>query len=76
MKNFILLFSLLLLMNNIYAQQSFNASGNNSLMVQVKNNTLSVSQWKSQKISVDIEIHVNYPKEVVNQLVAAKKIKV
>jgi hypothetical protein len=73
MKIFILLFSLLLLMNNIYAQQSFNASGNNSLAVQVKNNTLSVNQWKSQKISVDIEIKVNYPKEVVDRLVAAKR---
>ncbi len=73
MKNFILLFSLLFIYNNINAQQSFNASGNNSLSVQVKNNTLSVSQWRTQKISVDIEIQVNYPKEVVDQLVAAKR---
>lgn len=68
MKHLLLLFSICFLTHSSFAQQSFNAKGNNALKMDLPNSKVSVQQTKANSITVDLEISVNYPKTVIEQL--------
>lgn len=68
MKHLLLFLTLLFLTHGSFAQQTFSAKGNNALKINLPSNNLSVQQTKAQAIVVDVEISVNYPKAVIEQL--------
>ena len=80
MKQLILLLTFSFLVNTTFAQQqltqNFSAKGNTGINVGIKNNKFSVEQWKQEKFSIVIEIKVNYPKTVIDQLVKVERYKV
>lgn len=76
MKHLLLFLTLFLFTQHSFAQQSFNAKGNNALKVDLPNNNFSVQQTRTSSISVDLEIAVNYPKAVVEQLQKVNRYKI
>lgn len=68
MKQLLLLLTLCLLTHSSFAQQSFNAKGNNALKIDIPNSNFSVQQTKTQSIAIEVEVSVNYPKAVIEQL--------
>lgn len=68
MKHLLLFLTLLFLTHGSFAQQTFSAKGNNALKINLPSSNLSVQQTKAQAIVVDVEISVNYPKAVIEQL--------
>ncbi len=80
MKPLFLVATLVLLFNAAFAQQSltqnFNPAGNSSILVNLKNNNFSVKQWKNATFGIEIEIKINQPKAVVDQLVKINRYKI
>lgn len=80
MKNIILTLAFAILCTTAFAQQtvtqSFTPAGNDAIEVGIKNNNYTTTQGKIAKFLVQVEIKVNYPKEVIDQLVLAGRYKV
>jgi len=76
MKHLFLLSALLFLFNNSFAQQTFDANGNSTITVDVKNNSFALQAAKEAKISIELVIQANYPKEVIDQLVQVDRYKI
>jgi hypothetical protein len=76
MKHLLLFLTLSFLAHNSFAQQSFSAKGNNAIKVDIPNSKFSAQQAKSETIMVDIEVSVNYPKAVIEQLQKVNRYKV
>jgi hypothetical protein len=76
MKHLLVLLTLFLLTQSSFAQQSFKAKGNNALKVAIPNSDFTVQQTKAQNIVIDIEVSVNYPKAVIEQLQKVDRYKV
>jgi hypothetical protein len=76
MKNLFISSALLFLFNTSFAQQTFNASGNSIITVDVKNNSFSLQLTKESKISIEVTIQTNYPKDVIDQLVKVDRYKI
>jgi hypothetical protein len=68
MKHLLLFLTLFFLTHSSFAQEAFNAKGNNALQINIPNSDLAVQQTKTKVITLDIEISVNYPKAVIEQL--------
>ncbi|MBL4649019.1 MAG: hypothetical protein JKY03_04755 [Aureispira sp.] len=76
MKHLLLFLTLSFLAHTSFAQQSFSAKGNNAIKIDIPNSNLAVQQAKTEAIMVDIEISVNYPKAVIEQLQKVNRYKV
>lgn len=68
MKHLLLFLTLFFLTHSSFAQEAFNAKGNNALQINIPNSDLAVQQTKTKIIALDVEISVNYPKAVIEQL--------
>lgn len=80
MKNIILTLTFTMLFAAAFAQktvtQNFTPAGNDAIEVGIKNNNYTTTQGKIAKFLVQVEIKVNYPKEVIDQLILAGRYKV
>lgn len=59
-----------------FAQQSFNAKGNSALDIKIPHSKLALQSSKTQSIIVDLEVKVNYPKAVIDQLQKVDRYKI
>ena len=70
MKNLILTITFTMLCAAAFAQQtitqSFAPAGNDAIEIGIKNNNYTTTQGKIAKFLVQVEIKVNYPKEVID----------
>lgn len=80
MKNSILTILFAMFLATSFAQQtltqSFNPAGNDAIEIALKNNAYSATSGKVAKFLVQVEIKVNFPKEVIDQLILAGRYKV
>ncbi|WMX16081.1 MULTISPECIES: hypothetical protein [unclassified Aureispira] len=68
MKQLFLAMTVLLFANSSFAQQVFNVKDKNAIQIDIPNSNFSIQQSKTKNIVVDVEISVNYPKTVIEQL--------
>ncbi len=76
MKHLIIFSATLFFVNCAIAQQTFDPSGNDAIYIDIKNNDFSVQKVKETKFTIDLEIQVNYPKEVIDELVGIGRYKI
>ena len=76
MKHLFLLSAFLFFVNCTIAQQTFDPSGNDTIYIDIKNDDFSIQQVNESKFTIDLEIQVNYPKEVIDQLIGIGRYKI
>lgn len=76
MKQLFIILTMFLLAHSSFAQQSFNAKGNNTLDIKIPSSKFALQSTKTQSIVVDLEVNVNYPKAVIDQLQKVDRYKI